>query len=34
MQESKNNQETSFLKVDRHDMEKGFDPLERKRQII
>lgn len=28
MQESKNNQETSFLKVDRHDMEKGFDPLE------
>lgn len=28
MQESKNSQETSFLKVDRHDMEKGFDPLE------
>ena len=28
MQESKNNQETSFLKIDRHDMEKGFDPLE------
>ena len=28
MQESKNNQETSFLKLDRHDMEKGFDPLE------
>lgn len=28
MQEDKNRQETSFLKVDRHDMEKGFDPLE------
>ena len=28
MQEDKNKQETSFLKVDRHDMEKGFDPLE------
>ena len=28
MQESKNSQETSFLKVDRHDMERGFDPLE------
>ena len=28
MQESKNSQETSFLKVDRLDMEKGFDPLE------
>lgn len=28
MQENKNSQETSFLKVDRHDMEKGFDPLE------
>lgn len=28
MQENKNKQETSFLKVDRHDMEKGFDPLE------
>lgn len=27
MQE-KERQETSFLKVDRHDMEKGFDPLE------
>ena len=28
MQEDKNRQETSFLKVDRHDMGKGFDPLE------
>lgn len=28
MQKDKNRQETSFLKVDRHDMEKGFDPLE------